>query len=80
MSTVFFRGRRAALEKWKEKLGRNATYGNLMCAFKKANNLSYADKVREVYCKSYNTLLTVIICIQGCRVGLQIYKICRLHM
>ena len=40
--------RRAALEKWKQKLGSNATYNNLIGAFERAGYRGYADTVRKI--------------------------------
>ena len=40
--------RRAALEKWKQRLGPDATYMNLITAFEHAGYLSYAKTVRIV--------------------------------
>lgn len=40
--------RRAALEKWKQKLGSNATYNKLICAFEQAGYQEYADAIRKL--------------------------------
>ena len=40
--------RRAALEKWKQKLGSKATYGNLIGVFERAGYQGYADTVRRI--------------------------------
>ena len=40
--------RRAALEKWKQKLGSKATYGNLIGVFERAGYQGYADSVRSI--------------------------------
>ena len=40
-----------ALEKWKERLGSNATYGNLIDVFERAEYRGYASKVRKIVCK-----------------------------
>ena len=45
-STCFHR--RAALEKWKQKLGSNATYNNLIDVFERAGYQDYADQIRKL--------------------------------
>ena len=40
--------RRAALEKWKQKLGSNATYSNLISRFEDAGYHRYADVIYQV--------------------------------
>ena len=40
--------RRAALEMWKQKLGSNATYNNLIKVFESAGHKDYADLVRRI--------------------------------
>ena len=40
--------RREALQKWKQKLGHDATYGKLTSAFKEAGHKDYADKIYEI--------------------------------
>ena len=40
--------RRAALEKWKQKLGSTATYSNLIGVFKRAGYQGYAEVVKQV--------------------------------
>lgn len=40
--------RRAALEKWKQNNGRDATYNNLIGVFKQAGYQEYADHVYVV--------------------------------
>ena len=36
------------MEKWKQKLGSNATYNNLIGVFERAGYKSYADTVRDL--------------------------------
>ena len=43
-----FNFRRAALEKWKQKLGSSATYNNLIGVFERAGYQEYADAVRKL--------------------------------
>ena len=43
--------RRAALEKWKQTHGSNATYNNLIGVFKRAGYQGYADTVYKVFGK-----------------------------
>ena len=45
--------RRAALEKWKQKLGSSATYSNLSGVFERAGYQGYAEVVRNV-CGKYH--------------------------
>lgn len=40
--------RREALKKWKQKLGSDATYGNLASAFREAGHADYADKIYDI--------------------------------
>ena len=40
--------RRSALEKWKQKNGANATYGNLCAVFKRAGHEDLSDRVKEI--------------------------------
>ena len=40
--------RREALQKWKQKLGSDATYGKLTSAFKEAGHKDYTDKIYEI--------------------------------
>lgn len=40
--------RRAAIEKWKQNLGSNATYNNLIGVFKRAGYQEFADTVRKL--------------------------------
>ena len=40
--------RRAALDKWKEKLGSSATYDNLMGVFEQAGYQDYADTIKNI--------------------------------
>ena len=58
-SRMFFLSpRRAALEKWKQRLGPNATYTNLIGVFERAGYKYYADRVRQiVYGESYFKLI-----------------------
>ena len=44
----FISSRRAALEKWKQNLGHNATYNKLIDVFKQAGYQGYADHVYVV--------------------------------
>ena len=48
--------RRAALEKWKQKLGSNATYNNLIGVFKCAGYQGYADTVYKVFGKFFQEI------------------------
>lgn len=41
--------RRAALEKWKQINGSDATYNNLIKVFKEAGYQAYADFVRNLF-------------------------------
>ena len=43
--------RRVVLEKWKQKLGDGATYGNLITAFESAGYQAYADFVKRLFCE-----------------------------
>ena len=45
---LLFKFRRAALEKWKQKLGSSATYNNLIGVFERAGYQGYADAVRKL--------------------------------
>ena len=48
--------RRAALEKWKQTLGSNATYNNLIGVFKRAGYQGYADTVYKVIGKFFQEI------------------------
>ena len=52
MSLVFNYYRRAALEKWKQYKGSDATYKNLIVAFEHAGHRDFADTVRALAGKS----------------------------
>ena len=52
---TYFTFRRAALEKWKQKLGSDATYSNLISVFEHAGYQGYAEVVRYV-CGEYNNI------------------------
>ena len=45
---LFLFTRRAALETWKQRLGSNATYSNLIGVFERAGYQGYADTVYKV--------------------------------
>ena len=48
LATVISAYRRAALEKWKQKLGSSATYNNLIGVFELADYSGYANTVRNI--------------------------------
>ena len=45
--------RRAALEKWKQRLGSKATYNELIGVFERAGHKDYTDTVRRICGKSH---------------------------
>ena len=53
--------RRAALEKWKQKLGSSATYSNLIGVFERAGYQGYADTVHKVLRESPPILYTEVV-------------------
>jgi hypothetical protein len=48
LSTIIELYRREALQKWKQKLGRDATYGKLASTFIEAGHKDFADKIYEI--------------------------------
>ena len=49
MTISFLFTRRAALETWKQRLGPNATYNNLIGVFERAGYQGYASTVRDIF-------------------------------
>ena len=47
--------RRAALLKWKKKLGKSATYNNLISVFEAAGHKDYTDNIRRMFGGDYDT-------------------------
>ena len=41
--------RKTALLKWKKRLGKSATYSNLICAFEAAGYKHYADSIKRMF-------------------------------
>ena len=52
--------RRIALEKWKQKNGANATYGNLCAVFERAGYKYLSDRVREI-CPDISGLYCLLV-------------------
>ena len=48
------------METWKQKLGSNATYNNLIGVFERAGYQGYADTVRDIFGMYHDTDMTIV--------------------